>query len=211
VAPVYPMLFAAGATGFEGLTRQRWIWARSVFVGLVTLVGAVLAPYSVPILPPESFIRYQRALGLEPPKAENQSNGPLPQYFADEFGWEEMVGEVARVYHSLSADEQARTAIFSNGWGDAAAVDFYGPRYGLPAAIGRHNNYWLWGPRNYSGEIMIILQSNGRGDREHFQTVEAAGRVEHPYSRRDEHYTIWLCRGPKFNLQEVWPKLKLYD
>ena len=211
VAPVYPMMFAAGATGFEGLTRQRWTWTRSVYAALVILAGAVFTPYSVPILSPENFIRYQKAIGLEPPKAENQNNGPLPQYFADEFGWEEMVREVARVYHSLPADEQPRTAIFSNGWGDAAAVDFYGPRYGLPPAISKHNSYWLWGPRNYTGEIMIILQSNGVGDREHFQTVEAVGRVEHPYSRRDEHYTIWLCRGPRFNLQEVWPKLKLYD
>jgi hypothetical protein len=211
VAPVYPMMFAAGAAGFEGLTRQRWVWTRSVYAALVILVGAVFVPYSAPVFSPEHFIRYQKAIGLEPPKAENQNNGALPQYFADEFGWEEMVREVARVYHSLPADEQPRTAIFSNGWGDAAAVDFYGARYGLPPAIGKHNNYWLWGPHNYTGEIMIILQSDGRGDREHFQTVEAAGRVEHPYSRRDEHYTIWLCRGPRFNLREVWPKLKLYD
>ena len=211
VAPVYPMMFAAGAVGFETLTRERWSWTRSVYAALVILAGAVFVPYSVPVLSPENFIRYQKAIGLEPPKAENQNNGPLPQYFADEFGWEEMVREVARVYHSLPADEQARTAIFSNGWGDAAAVDFYGPRYGLPPAISKHNNYWLWGPRSYTGEIMIILQSDGQGDRDHFATVEPVGRVEHPYSRRDEHYTIWLCRGPKFNLQEVWPRLKMYN
>lgn len=156
-------------------------------------------------------MRYQKTLGIEPPKAENQDNGPLPQYFADEFGWEDMVREVARVYHGLPAGEQARTAIFCNSWGSAAAIDFFGPRYGLPAAISKVNNYWLWGPGKYDGSTMIILNSDGRGDREHFETVEAAGRVEHPYSRRDEHYTIWLCRGPKFNLQAVWPKLKVYD
>jgi uncharacterized membrane protein len=213
VAPAYPMLFAAGAAGLERVTRGRRIgtWSRIVYVMLVIVVSVALAPYSVPILPPETYIRYQKAMGLEPPKAENQNNGPLPQYFADEFGWEEMVREVASVYHSLPADEQPRTAIFSNGWGQAAAVDFYGPRYGLPPAISRHNNYWLWGPRNYTGSTMIVLGSDGSGDREHFQSVEAAGRVEHPYSRRDTHFTIWLCRGPKFNLQEVWPKVKLYD
>ncbi len=122
-----------------------------------------------------------------------------------------MVREVAGIYHSLPADEQPRAAIFSNGWGQAAAVDFYGPRYGLPPAISKHNNYWLWGPRNYTGEIMIILSSDGRREPQLFENVEAAGRVEHPYSRRDTHYTIWLCRGPKFNLKEVWPRLKTYD
>jgi hypothetical protein len=213
VAPVYPMLLAAGAVGLErlGPSRRMATAGRIAYVTLVVAVSAALAPYFVPILSPETYVRYQSAIGLEPPKAENQNNGPLPQYFADEFGWEEMVREVARVYHSLPADEQARTAIFSNGWGQAAAVDFYGPRYGLPASICNHNNYWIWGPRNYTGEIVIVLSSDGRGDREHFQSVEAVGRVDHPYSRLDTHFTIWLCRGAKFNLQDAWPNMKEYD
>jgi len=213
VVPIYPMLFAAGAVALERTTASRRIGTvtRVAYATLVIVAGTALAPLSVPILSPEGFLRYQKALRVEPPKAENQNNGPLPQYFADEFGWEEMVREVARIYRGLPAEEQARTAIFSNSWGSAAAVDFYGPRYGLPQAISKHNSYWIWGPGKYDGSTMIILNSDGRGDREHFQTVEAAGRVEHPYSRRDEYYTIWLCRGAKFNLQTVWPKLKSYN
>jgi Dolichyl-phosphate-mannose-protein mannosyltransferase len=211
VVPIYPMLFAAGAIGFERVTSCRLRWSRAGYAGLVVVAGALLAPMSLPILPVETFLRYQKAIRLQPPEFEHQQNGALPQWFADEFGWPEMVEQVARVYNSLPPEERARTAIFSNGWGEAAAVDFYGPRYGLPRAICKHNNYWIWGPRDYTGEIMIVLRSDGTGDRQHFQTVEAAGRVEHPYSRRDEHFTIWLCRGPKFNLKEVWPKLKMYD
>jgi hypothetical protein len=213
VAPVYPMLLAAGAAGLEKLApgRRAGTVCRIAYAALVILVGIALAPFSLPILSPESYIRYQKAFGLEPPKSENQDNGPLPQYFADEFGWQEMVEQVARVYNSLPAEERARTAILSNGWGEAAAVDFYGPRYGLPPAISSHNNYWIWGSHNYTGEIMIILRSDGSGDRRHFQSVEAAGRVEHPYARRDEYFTIWLCRGPKFNLHDVWPRVKHYD
>jgi hypothetical protein len=213
VVPIYPMLMAAGAIALERITSRRTSGAlvRVVYLALVIIGGAALAPLSAPILSPEGFLRYQRTLGLEPPKAENYDTGLLPQYFADEFGWEEMVREVARIYHGLPAEEQARTAIFSNSWGSAAAVDFYGPRYGLPQAISNHNQYWLWGPQHYDGSTMIILNSDGRRDREYFQSVEAAGRVEHPYARRDEYHTIWLCRGPKFNLQAVWPRLKHYD
>ena len=58
---------------------------------------------------------------------------------------------------------------------------------------------------------MIVLGSDGSGDRRHFKTVEAAGRVEDPYSRRDEHFTIWLCRGLKANLQAAWPLIKNFD
>lgn len=211
LAPVYAMLFAAGAVALEKITERRWRWSRIVYAILVLAAGVTLAPLSAPVLSPESYIRYQQTIGLEPSKAENQDNGPLPQYFADEFGWEDMVREVARVYHGLSPDEQARTAIFANGYGEASAIDYFGPKYGLPKAIGKHQNYWYWGPRNYTGDIMIVLRSDGRGDREHFKSVEVAGHVAHEYSRRDEHYDIFLCRGLKWNLQDVWPKMKAWD
>lgn len=213
VAPIYPMLFAAGAIGLERITQDRnfGLWARSIYVVLVIAAGALLTPFSLPVLSPESFLRYERTLGFEPPELEHQPNGPLPQWFADEFGWQEMVEKVASVYSSLPPEERARTAIFSNSWGEAAAVDFYGPRYGLPQAISKHNSYWVWGPGKYDGSTMIILHSNGRHDREFFQSVEAVAHVEHPFARRDEFFDILLCRGPKASLQEIWPRLKQFD
>jgi len=213
VAPIYPLLFAAGAISLERMAAGRRLgtWVRSAYVALVIVIGALLMPLSVPIFSPENFIRYETVLGLKPPEIEHQQNGPLPQWYADEFGWQEMVEKVAKVYNSLPPEERARTAIFSNNWGDAAAVDFYGPRYGLPQAISAHNAYWIWGPGKYDGSTMIILHSDGRGDREHFQSVQAVARVEHPYSRRDEYFDIYLCRGLKWNLQDVWPKLKHFD
>jgi len=213
VAPIYPILFAAGAIGLERVAAGRGIgtWIRSAYVGLVVAVGALLAPFSVPVLSPESYLRYQKAIGFQPSEIEHQQHGPLPQWFADEFGWQEMVEKVATVYNSLPPEERARTAIFSNSWGEAAAVEFYGPKYGLPRAISKHNSYWIWGPGNYDGSTMIILRSDGRGDREHFESVQAVGRVEHPYSRRDEYFDIYLCRGLKVNLRDAWPKLKVFD
>jgi hypothetical protein len=213
VAPIYPILFAAGAIGLERFAAGRRIgaWMRGGYVALVIAVGTLLMPLSVPLLSPENFIHYENALGLKPPEIEHQQNGLLPQWYADEFGWQEMVEKVAEIYNSLPLEERARTAIFSNSWGEAAAVDFYGPRYGLPQAISKHNSYWIWGPRNYDGSTMIILRSDGRGDREHFQSVQAVGRVEHPYARRDEYFDIYLCRGLKANLKDVWPEMKVFD
>jgi hypothetical protein len=156
-------------------------------------------------------LHYQEALHIEPPKAENQATGPLPQYFADEFGWEDMVRKTAAVYRSLPADERARTAIFANDWGEASAVDYFGQRYGLPSAVSPHNSYWLWGPRNYDGSTVIVLGSDGRGDREHFRSVMAAGQVDNAWSREDEHFTLWLCRGLRWNLRANWSKMKKWN
>ena len=213
MAPIYPILFAAGAVGLERLAAGRRIgtWIRDTYIAMVIVVGALLMPFSVPVLSPEGYLRYQKELNFQPSEIEHQENGPLPQWFADEFGWQQMVEKVARVYNSLPPEERVRTAIFSNSWGEAAAVDFYGPRYGLPQAISKHNSYWIWGPRNYDGSTMIILRSNGRGDRENFKSVELVGHVEHPYARRDEFFDIYLCRGLKADLKDVWPELKVFD
>ena len=88
-----------------------------------------------------------------------------------------MTREVAKVYNALPPDERARTAIFANSYGQAGAIDFFGPKYGLPKAISNHQNYWYWGPRDYDGSTVIVLGSDGEGDREHFKTVEPVGRT----------------------------------
>ena len=207
----YPMLLAAGAVAFDSLTAQKWRWIRPVYVGLMVVATVILAPTVSPILSPEKAVAYQKAIGIEPPKTENQKTGPLPQYFADEFGWEDMAREVSRIYHSLPAEERPHTAIFANGYGEGGAIDFFSDRYGLPKAIGIHQNYWLWGPRDYDGRTVIVLRSDGSGDRKYFRSVEVVGRVGHPYSRRDEHFDVFLCRGMNVDLRELWPKIKKWN
>lgn len=206
VSPVYPMMMAAGAVAFTQFVRHAWL--RGGYLVLLAASGALLAPLCLPLLSPPTYLRYQHALRIAPIQAENQPTGPLPQYFADEFGWENMVRRTAAVYWSLSPAERARTAIFANNWGEASAIDYFGPRYGLPPAISNHNSYWFWGPHHYDGSTVIVLGSDGRGDRQHFQSVIAAGQVTDPWSRQDEHFTLWLCRGLKWNLQAIWPRLK---
>jgi Dolichyl-phosphate-mannose-protein mannosyltransferase len=207
--PIYPMMLAAGAVGWAELVRSRRILGG--YTALMVGYGALLAPVVLPLLPPAVFLRYVHTLHIRIPKAENQPTGPLPQYFADEFGWEDMVRKTAAVYWSLPAEERARTAIFANDWGEAAAIDYFGPKYGLPRAISNHNSYWFWGPRDYDGSTMIVLGSDGSGDRKYFRTVIADGQVDNSWSREDEHFTIWLCRGLKGNLQALWPQLKKWD
>ena len=122
-----------------------------------------------------------------------------------------MTRAVAEVYNSLPAEERAQTAIFANSYGQAGAIDFFGAKYGLPKAISNHQNYWYWGPRDYTGAIVIVLGSDGDGDRELFKTVEAVGRTYHPYSRRDEHFDIFLCRDLNQNLHTLWPNIRKWD
>jgi hypothetical protein len=175
---------------------------------MLAVSGAVLAPIFAPVLSPEGFLRYQHRLGIEPPRAENQPTGPLPQYFADEFGWEEMAREVARAYHALPPEQQAKTVIFAENYGDAGAIDFYGPKYGLPRAVCAHQSNWFWGPRGYDGKSMLLVGSDGRGLGKKFRNYRVVGHVDHAYSRLDEHFDLYLAEGLNWNLQTIWPKLK---
>ncbi len=118
------------------------------------------------------------------------------------------MAEVARVYHALPPAERAKAAIFADNYGEAGAIDFFGPRHGLPRAISGHMNYWLWGPRDYSGEVVIVVGSSGHDLPENFASVERAGRVEHARSMPDEHFDLFVCRGLKAPMAEVWARIR---
>jgi hypothetical protein len=209
VAPIYPVLFAAGAVALESVTEARARWTRLTYVGALVFSGLVLAPLSVPVLPVDEFVAYQRALrGFNPIRMERLGPDLLPQQFADEFGWEEMVQRTARVFNGLPEEQRRDTAIFGNNYGEAAAVDFFGPRYGLPESISKYQSFWLWGPRAYSGKTVLILGSDGRGDREIFHTVEDVGPVGNRYVRSEERFDLYLCRDLSTDLKTLWPKIK---
>ncbi|TMP90465.1 MAG: glycosyltransferase family 39 protein [Verrucomicrobia bacterium] len=100
VAPAYPMLFAAGGAGFERILALRFRWLKPAIAFLVVVSAVVLAPVVLPILSPEKLLAYMRAIHFEVPRTETSHTAALPQLYADQFGWEEMVRSVARVYAS---------------------------------------------------------------------------------------------------------------
>jgi hypothetical protein len=215
-APTYVIVLAAGAVATERLLARTVFARRKLQVALkaacflwLVLGVAPLLPLVLPVLPIETFLRYQAHLPFEVPKTETSFVGEsLPQYYADELPWPGMVETVARVYHSLTPEEQKRTAIFGNNYGQAAAIDFFGPQYGLPKAISGHQNYFLWGPRDYTGDIVIVLGDDEESAREHFESVTVAATLNNAYAYRYENRPILLCRDLKWNLQTEWSRVK---
>ena len=216
LAPIYPMLFAAGAVGLEGLldgwpaTRRR-AWPKAGVMAVILIAGLVLAPLVLPLLPPEGYVAYEKALGVSPPKTEVAHRGPLPQIFGDQFGWPELVSEVAKIYRSLPPEERGRTGIFANNYGEAGAIALFGPRYGLPRPISAHQSYFLWGPGDWSGDTLIVLQDD-REDLERLcASVQHAGDHFHPWGMAEENNAIFICRGLKVPLAVLWPSLKKWN
>lgn len=207
---IYPALFAAGGVAFERwLARPRLAWLRPVSVGVVALTGAALAPAFAPVLPPETTVAYLQATGISMPRIEHRRASALPQLLADRMGWQEMAEAVVRAYRALPAEDQRRCAIFGQDYGQAGAIDLYGPRLGLPKALSGHLTYWYWGPRGYTGEVMLVMGDSREELLEHFEVVEPVGEVGHPLAMASQHFTLHLCRKPRgWTLDQVWPQLK---
>lgn len=213
LAPIYPMLFAAGGVWWEQISEKiRALYFSQFLLPLPILAFFGIAlPFVLPVLPIEKFIQYQDLTGIKPPKTEVSFDSVLPQVYADQFGWREMVEKVAGVYHSLPPEEQAKTAIYAGNYGQAGAIDFFGGKYGLPKSISPHQSYFVWGPREYTGEIMIILGSSRQSAEKHCNRVEEVAEVSHPYTMSYENYKIIVCRETKKPLPEVWTSLKYWN
>jgi hypothetical protein len=210
--PAFPMLMAAGGVMWEDwLARPQLRWAKVACPALIVLLGALMAPMFLPVLPVPLYIRYAETLHLQQPAIENHRLGPLPQLYADQFGWAEMAATVARVYNGLPPEVRARTAIFGQNYGQAGAVDFFGPKYGLPRAISGHQSYFLWGPRDYTGESVIVMQGRQKELEKLFASVRKAATVYHPYSMPDERFDVFYCQVLKEPLRQFWPKTKNWD
>jgi 4-amino-4-deoxy-L-arabinose transferase-like glycosyltransferase len=214
-APAYGLVLATGAVAAERLVSMRSQKTQAVlkpasFVWLLIAIALIL-PLVLPVLPLEAYVRYQSRLAIKPAKTERSFEGAvLPQYYADELPWENMVAVVARVYRSLTPEEQRKTAIFCNNYGQAAAIDFFGPRYGLPKAISGHQSYFFWGPRNYTGESVIVVGESEANVRGEFASVQIAATQNTPYAFWYENQPILLCRGLKWNLQTGWSRVKYW-
>ena len=223
LAPVYPMLLAAGAVvidaAIDGRTNDgpeialsRRAWLKPVIVIVLLASGAHLAPVTVPILSPDSFIAYTKTLPMKLPVMEHSHAGTaLPQWYADQFGWEEIVAETAQGWNRLPAEDRQDKAcgIFAQDYGQAGAIDFLGQRYGLPPALSGHQTWFLWGPRGYSGNCMIVLGDRRERLEQLWDHVEYVGTsADNPYAL-EKQIAVYICRGPKFGtLTQLWPQLK---
>lgn len=212
LAPIYPMLFAAGAVSIEAwIAASGKNWLRQAVLAPLVMGGIVAAPLALPILPLDRIASYADFWDVNKVRVEIEPSGKLPQLFADMMGWPQQAEVVAGVYHSLPAQDQTRAAILAKNYGQAGAIDYFGPAYGLPRAISGQNNYYLWGPRQYSGEVVIAVGMPLADLQAIFGEITRAATINNEYAIPEETgLPVYICRRPKMSLQQAWPRLKFY-
>ena len=210
LAAIYPLYFAAGAAAWDLVFLKTWLrrGLTPVYVATNVLVIAILLPVTLPVLPPASILAYQQRLHLQPPKMENGATSPLPQYYADMLDWRQKADLLAAAWYSLPQAERARAVIYTENYGDASAVNVYRPD--VPEAISGHQNYFFWGPRKYTGSVMIVFGGSPRTLENDFDSVEEFSHDTNPYVEPYERGPIFICRGLHGNLEAFWPKVKFW-
>jgi hypothetical protein len=222
LAPIYPMLLAAGAVGIESIIEgskageenlhPRRTWLKYVIIIAMLATGTYFSPITVPVLSPDRFLAFTKTLPVKLPVMEHShARAPLPQWYADQFGWEEIVAETAVAWNKLTPEERLdkNCGIFAQDYGQAGAIDFLGRKYGLPPALSGHQTWFLWGPRGYSGNCMIVLGDTRKRLEELWEHVDYVGdSPDNPYALEKE-IAVYICRGPKFGtLDQLWPQVK---
>jgi 4-amino-4-deoxy-L-arabinose transferase-like glycosyltransferase len=137
--PYYPMplllvLLAAGA-------EPAWRWAtrhRSLAMSGAAVGAALSVLIALPVLP-------ARALG--PVLAVNPEQG-------EQVGWRDFTASVSAGWQQAGPD----AVIFTRNYGQAAAVERYGPDFVLPQPFSGHMSYWDWGPPpdSQAGPVVVV-------------------------------------------------------
>ncbi len=209
LAPAFPILLAAGGVAWDGwLTRS---WQRRVlapgYAVLLLLMAALALPLALPVLPPEQYVAYTRWLGRKTAETQTFDHAALPQYFADMRGWKQKADALAGAYWALPPEQRARAVIYTTNYGGASAVNVYRPD--VPAAISGHQNFWFWGPRGHTGEVMVIYGDSRATDEREFRSVREVPWKPDPWTEPYEQRPIYVCEQPRgWTLEQVWPKLK---
>lgn len=210
LAAAFVPVFAGGGVFLEILTAGKLSRLRPA-AAAVLASGLLLAPVALPILPVETYIRYTAFLGIRPQTSEAKQLAELPQHYADRFGWENMAAAVSKVYLSLPPEERTHTVVLGRNYGEAGAIDYFRGRYDLPPAVAMHNNYWLWG---YPEDIRTVIIIGGREEdhRRALREVEPAAVIRSPYAMPYENnLTVFVGRGLKIPLEEIWGREKNFD
>jgi len=198
---VFTFLFAAGSVPFE-----RWLAARrplaarispAARMSAVMLAAAAIGlPVALPVLP-------ARALRTVPLQKINYDLG-------ETISWPQQVALVAREYDSLPGQERRHTTILTGNYGEAGAIDRYGPGFGLPQAYSGANNFWLWGPPPAADSAAIAVNLDPALLRREFTHVRLVATFRNGLGVSDDEQgaQIFLVTGLKSPWGKGWPAFR---
>ena len=194
----YTFLFAAGSVPAERYLLAKADRIRGAVIALVISTAGVL-PVALPVLP-------AAALHTVPLQKINYD-------LAESIAWPKQVALVAREYHSLPPALRSKTTVITGNYGEAGAIDRYGPQFGLPQVYSGANNFWLWGPPPASATAAIVVGLDPKMLRREFTTVRLVAVFHNGLGVDDDEQgtDIYLVTGLKNSWSRAWPAFRDYS
>ena len=198
MAGAYPVLLGSGAVAIDGwlspgaTTLRRWLVAAAV--GLSAASAAVVG---LSLLPP-AVLAGSLILEMNPDAGEM-------------VGWPAEVNTIAQVWNGLPTAERQHAVIFTANYGEAGAIERYGPERGLPAPYSGHNALADFSvPPGSSAPVLVIGYSDQGFLGQFFAGCTLAARVDNGYGLDNEEqgHTIWVCRQVRRPWAQLWPELR---
>lgn len=207
-APVYPVLFGAGAVALRAWPLRLTRWLVPAAAALMAALGVVVLPVALPILGPAATAAYAARLGVsESTRTNTGTQLPLPQDFADMLGWEAQAAAVTEEWRALSPAEREVAVLAANSYGHAGLLDYYGPRYGLPRVVSGAGSYWYFGPGSKRGDVLVVLGEPPESLTGPWARCRLLRTVGNSWGVEEERVVpISRCDAPREPLQAMWPR-----
>ena len=190
LAGLLPALLGAGAVSVDGwLDRGRRGLRRGLIA--IALVGsaAVSAIISLPLVPAD---RAGQVVATNPDVGET-------------IGWPRFTQTVADVYRHVPG-----AVILTSNYGEAGAIDRYGPALGLPHAYSGHNAFGDWGPPP-NGSAPVVAVGLDRSDiATTLRDCRLRARIDDGVGidNDEQGAPVDVCRGPQRPWSAEWSAVK---
>lgn len=206
--PAYPVVLAAGGVYCEQSFPRIGRPLRRAYLFLLGLFGALTLPYTVPVLPLETFLRLDERLSIQRHiRFEKGRDRTAPIIYGDMLGWPELAAGVAQACAELPCEPAP--VILANNYGLAAALERYGAPLNLPTPVCAHNDYYLWGHGPRAWDVVLAVGVDEDKLRAIFADVTPLRMLALPLSRQGR-VALTVCRGLRVSIDQAWAMLKVY-
>jgi 4-amino-4-deoxy-L-arabinose transferase-like glycosyltransferase len=215
LSPAYPILFAGGALvleqAFMRTATRRYLGI--AYVVLLVASGIFFGLGVMPALSPQTYSRYYSWVGVLSGANQTEDGTQVyPQILADRLGWDTMTATVAGIYAQLPANQRAQACILTLNYGEASALNFFGPKYGLPTAISGHNNYYLWGPGDCNGQVLLTVGYSQADMLKSYGSVKQVATIGcHGCQPEENDLPVYLCTQPTVSPIDGWRTVKHFN
>lgn len=200
----YPLGILAVVYAIGAVPTADWIGRgirlrRPLAITGIALDVVICSVISLPLLPVS-------VVGATPIPAINQTVG-------DQIGWPTYVAQIRDAVDGLSPQDRAGAVIITSNYGEAGALDRFGPAADLPPILSGHVALadQIRPPPSITVAVVVGAQFDQATTL--FESCNVVGTLNNAIDvdNQEQSQPIGLCRNPIGGLPAIWPLLRHLD